>query len=98
MENKKRLPKSVRKYIRLQKAFIRKSFFDTKKQEELISDLYKKNTQGIIDKEIKGGEPLKFLGYRPLGHNSTGKLTGEIKKKIKGKLSKKISKESRENH
>lgn len=39
---KKKLPKSLRKYIRIQKARIRREFFDGKKQRELIDELYKK--------------------------------------------------------
>ena len=35
-------PKSVKKYIRTQKALIRRQFFDTKKQEEMIAEMYKK--------------------------------------------------------
>jgi hypothetical protein len=42
MENRKRLPKSVRKFIRMQKAQIRRQFLDVKKQEELIKELYNK--------------------------------------------------------
>lgn len=37
----KRLPKSIRKYIRLEKARIRRQFLDSKEQEKLISELYK---------------------------------------------------------
>lgn len=39
---KKRLPKSVKKYIRREKARIRREFFDAKKQEELIQELYQR--------------------------------------------------------
>ncbi len=104
METQKRLPKSTRKYIRLQKAFIRKNFFDLKKQEEQISNLYKKYFPDIINKETKektttvdevkqnAEKSPKPLGHRPLGRSSTGEPTGEAKK-VKGKLSKKISKE-----
>jgi hypothetical protein len=41
MENK-RLPKSIRKYIRRKKARIRREFSDSKKREELIKELYQK--------------------------------------------------------
>lgn len=34
--------KSVKKFIRTQKALIRRQFFDTKKQQEMISEIYKK--------------------------------------------------------
>lgn len=39
---KKKLSKSVKKYIRREKARIRREFLDTKKQEELIQELYQK--------------------------------------------------------
>jgi len=38
----KKLPKSIRKYIRKEKARIRKSVFDIEEQEKLISELYQK--------------------------------------------------------
>jgi len=39
---KKRLSKSVKKYIRREKTRIRRQFFDIKEQEELIKKLYQK--------------------------------------------------------
>ena len=39
---KKKLPKSLRKHIRREKARIRREQFDLKKQEDLIKELYKK--------------------------------------------------------
>jgi len=39
---KKRLPKSLRKFIRKEKARIRREVLDIKEQEKLIQDLYKK--------------------------------------------------------
>ncbi len=39
---KKKPPKSVRKYIRNKKAFIRKETLDKGKQKELINLIYKK--------------------------------------------------------
>jgi hypothetical protein len=41
MERKK-MPKSIRKFIRQEKAQIRREVLDIKKQEELIAELYKK--------------------------------------------------------
>ena len=38
----KRLPKSIRKFIRREKARIRREVFNLKKQEELINELYQK--------------------------------------------------------
>jgi len=39
---KKKLPKSLKKHIRREKARIRREQFDLKKQEDLIKELYKK--------------------------------------------------------
>ena len=43
LQMKKRIPKSLRKFIRREKARIRRQFLDTKKQEEAIKELYKEN-------------------------------------------------------
>lgn len=39
---RKRLPRSLRKYIRREKARIRRENFDLKKREELIKELHQK--------------------------------------------------------
>ena len=39
---KRKLPKSLRKYIRKEKARIRREVLDIKEQEELIGELYQK--------------------------------------------------------
>jgi len=39
---KKRMPKSLRKFIRKEKARIRREVLDMKEQEKLISELYEK--------------------------------------------------------
>lgn len=39
---KKRLPRSIRKYIRLEKARIRRQILDLNEKNKLISDLYSK--------------------------------------------------------
>jgi len=36
------MPKSIRKFIRKEKARIRREVLDVKKQEELIAEIYKK--------------------------------------------------------
>jgi hypothetical protein len=52
----KKLPKSIRKYIRKEKARIRKSVFDIEEQEKLISELYQK----FLKKEkINQENPIK---------------------------------------
>jgi len=38
----KKMPYSTRKFIRSEKARIRRQFFDSKKQQELIAELYNK--------------------------------------------------------
>ena len=42
MQRKKRLPKSIRKYIRQEKAYQRREFLDLEKQKEQMEDLYKR--------------------------------------------------------
>ena len=39
---RKKMPRSVRKFIRQEKARIRREVLDTKKQEELINQLYQR--------------------------------------------------------
>jgi hypothetical protein len=39
---KKKLPKSLRKYIRMEKARIRREVLDLKEQEKLINEIYQK--------------------------------------------------------
>ena len=53
MENSK----SVKKYIRTQKALIRRQFFDTKKQNEMIDAMYRK-ISGTQNAEEKTAEAL----------------------------------------
>lgn len=47
MERKK-LPKSLRKHIRREKARIRREVFDFKKREKLIQELYQKFLKKIL--------------------------------------------------
>lgn len=42
---KKKLPKSIRKHIRKEKARIRREVFDVEEQKKLISKLYEKYCQ-----------------------------------------------------
>ena len=45
----KKLPNSVRKFIRTQKAQIRRQFLDVKKQEEMIKEMYNKlNAKAVV--------------------------------------------------
>lgn len=76
------LPKSVRKFIRLEKARIRSQFLDVKKQEELIAELYKKyfsqeKTQGAV----KGVKPeIKEAKVKPKAKEGAKKSKSKIKK------------------
>lgn len=49
---KKKLPKSLRKYIRREKARIRQEVLDVKEQEKLIEKLYQKFTKSKKTKNI----------------------------------------------
>ncbi len=44
----KKMPKSVRKFIRSEKARIRRQILDIKKQEEEIAKLYEKFNKKVI--------------------------------------------------
>lgn len=48
---KLKLPKSIRKFIRLEKTRIREQFFDVQKQKEMIQELYKKFIVSIVSKD-----------------------------------------------
>ncbi len=52
-----KLPKSVRKYIRKEKARIRRQVLDLKEQERLINELYqkflKKEKKSVLDNQEK---------------------------------------------
>jgi len=50
---KKNLPKSTRKYIRKEKARIRREVLDLKERERLIAELYDKIFKKHKDKNIK---------------------------------------------
>jgi len=59
---KKRLSKSLRKFIRLEKARIRRQVLDLKKQEELINELYQRLLKtGEEDKSSSSPSP-RFTG------------------------------------
>jgi len=49
---KKKLPKSIRKYIRQEKARIHREIFDIKEQKKLIDELYKKVIKSPKIKEL----------------------------------------------
>lgn len=53
---KSKLPRSIRKYIRKEKARIRREVFDLKEQEKLIGELYKKFSKKEKTKKTKKEE------------------------------------------
>ena|GEM_PF-1489580 len=59
----KKMPKSTRKFIRTEKARIRRQFFDYKKQQEMIDKMYldisKKPEVSIKPAEVKEAKPEK---------------------------------------
>lgn len=54
---KKRMPKSLRKFIRFEKARIRRQFFDSKEREKLISELYQRFNSGPKEKNLSVAKP-----------------------------------------
>ena len=50
---KRKLPRSLRKFIRTEKARIRREFSDIQKREELISELYFQTKKEFYPKEKK---------------------------------------------
>jgi len=50
---KRKLPKSLRKYIRKEKARIRREVLDIKEQKRLIQELYKKFLKTPAQVEVK---------------------------------------------
>ena len=50
METRKKLPNSIRRFIRTQKAQIRSQFLDVKKQEELIKEMYVKLNGNLVSR------------------------------------------------
>jgi len=50
---KRKLPKSLRKYIRKEKARIRREVLDIKEQKRLIQELYKKFLKTLAQMEVK---------------------------------------------
>lgn len=80
MENN--LTKSQRKFIRTQKADIRSRFLDVKKQEELISEIYKKFVrQPVGVKENKKDEEVKVEIKKPEIKKESKKRQAKVKVK-----------------
>jgi hypothetical protein len=58
MEKIKKFPNSIRKFIRTQKAQIRRQFWDVKKQSEEITEMYAK-LAGTSVRVVAAPEPKK---------------------------------------
>jgi len=56
----KKLPNSTRKFIRLEKARIRRQFLDYKNQKEAIENMYKKVLNQPIVRKVEEIEPVKL--------------------------------------
>lgn len=59
MEKRKKMPKSIRKFVRTEKARIRRQFFDTKKQESEIVQLYKRLANDPTAEKVKEAVAVK---------------------------------------
>ena len=85
------MPNSFRKYIRKEKARIRREVLDLKKKEELIKGLYLKLNPGKIEKKVKEKkEPKKVV--KKVKKEEKPKKQAESKKQEKPKKKKKITK------
>jgi len=69
MAEKKRLPKSIRKFIRLEKARIRRQILDLNEKNKLISDLYQKFPRTKNKVLVQGEsniEPRSSVGFKTI--------------------------------
>ena len=90
----KKLPNSTRKFIRLEKARIRRQFLDYKAQEEAIANMYSKILNQPITKEAEAVEPIKtekILPQNPSLDKSYGRAKQE---KEKPKKTKRVNKKA----
>lgn len=61
---KKKLPRSIRKYIRKEKARIRREVFDLKEQDSLISKIYEKLFKKPEVKKEESQKPKKEINKK----------------------------------
>ncbi|MEK7658374.1 MAG: hypothetical protein AAB352_00730 [Patescibacteria group bacterium] len=77
--------KSVKKFIRTQKAQIRRQFFDVKKQEAEIAELYKKVAGTVVAKSFDAAQDdastLKAEVKKPARNASHSDAGGEKSRK-----------------
>ena len=95
MSKNNTIRKSDKKFIRKEKARIRREFSDLKKQQEMIDALYKRfiksNVVAVVSEpkqKVKEAKVEKPIGHSPLGHSPTGEAKAETKKP---KVSKKVA-------
>ncbi len=78
--------KSEKKFIRLEKAKIRRKFWDVKKQEEMIDIMYKR-LSGEIKAEVveKKAKKVKVVQKQNQGKSKVKADAGKMKNKKKAK-------------
>lgn len=82
------LKKSDKKFIRLEKSRIRKKFWDVKKQEEAIDELYKRMTGDPTAKAVEPKKPAKKaakVAQKPAKGKAKEDKGGKMKNKKKNK-------------
>ena len=75
----KKLPNSTRKFVRLEKARIRRDILDPKKQEEMIEEVYNK----IFNKQPIQGDTKKVEAKKKEKPNQKSKIQKSKKEKSK---------------
>lgn len=73
----KKLPNSTRKFIRSEKARIRRQFLDYKKQEEEIKNMYNKIFNQPIAKKVEAPKLVKSVKVSPKKQEEVAKIKKE---------------------
>lgn len=79
----KKLPNSTRKFIRSEKARIRRQFLDYKVQKEAIVNMYNKILNQLIAKKTEVPEPVKLEKTSPKKPLVVVKRARQEKKTVK---------------
>lgn len=82
---KRRLPKSLRKFIRREKARIRREVSDGQEREKLISELYSETKKEFYPQEKKKDDRKEEPQTKKEKIEKKEKLKGEKKDKKEGK-------------
>ena len=86
MSKNNTIRKSDKKFIRREKARIRVQFLDVKKQEEMVTELYKKFLQQPEAESVKeAGEAHKEVKVQSAKVKTTTQKSKTIKPKLKNK-------------